>query len=98
MQRLMRKALHFSDLLKEIFKRGINKLSFYRTLSAGTRLHLPSAWSILIRAGVEEEKKIQTNKRTPTTSNTCARPEPLPWEKHPCLIKNTCKKQLFRKQ
>lgn len=33
----MRKALHFLDLLKEIFKRGINKLSFHKTLSAGTQ-------------------------------------------------------------
>lgn len=36
-QRLMRKTLNSLDLLKEIFKRGINKFSFRRALSAETK-------------------------------------------------------------
>lgn len=61
---MMRKALHFLDLSKEIFKRGINKLSFHRTLSAGTQATFTFS---KVNSGKSRGRKRNTNKqKTPS--------------------------------
>lgn len=83
-QRLMRKALNSLDLLKEIFKTGINKFSFHRALSAETKATFTfSTVSSDKRRWEETKPKKQHMKKA--RSNTCARPEPLPW-KNKCFI------------
>lgn len=72
-QRLMRKPLHSLDLLKQIFKRGINKFSFHKTPSAETRARFTFSKVSSDRErgwGGKPQPKIPR-------SNTPARPESL---------------------